>query len=204
MATLRQRIAFDKVVENGGNVSRAMIDIGYSPATAKTPQKLTESVGWKELVNEHMSDGELMVKHKQLLNSTKIEHMTFPLGPKKTETQDAVIKKLPKNLSTILDAEIALSQTSLSDDDIKQMLAEVNCKVRQIVHGETARHVYYWAPDTKALKDALDMAYKLKGSYAAEKSVSLNLSADMNQSTEGLLELKEEYEAKLKAKLLAP
>lgn len=31
------------MVENGGNVSKAMIDAGYSPNTAKTPQKLTDS-----------------------------------------------------------------------------------------------------------------------------------------------------------------
>ena len=53
MATLKQKAAFDKVVENGGNVSRAMMDVKYSPATAKTPQKLTASKGWKELCEEH-------------------------------------------------------------------------------------------------------------------------------------------------------
>lgn len=52
MATLRQRKAIDKLVENGGNVSRAMIEAGYTPATAKTPQKLTESVGFKELCEQ--------------------------------------------------------------------------------------------------------------------------------------------------------
>lgn len=53
MPTVKQQQAFEKVVENGGNVSRAMIDVNYSPNTAKTPQKLTESKGWKELCDEH-------------------------------------------------------------------------------------------------------------------------------------------------------
>jgi len=52
MATTKQKKALDKVVENGGNISRAMRDVGYSKATAKTPQKLTESIGWKELCEE--------------------------------------------------------------------------------------------------------------------------------------------------------
>lgn len=51
-ATARQKIALDNMVANGGNVSRAMIDAGYSEATAHTPKKLTESVGFKELMKE--------------------------------------------------------------------------------------------------------------------------------------------------------
>ena len=43
MATIRQKKALAKIVENGGNVSKAMVEAGYSPMTAKTPQKLTES-----------------------------------------------------------------------------------------------------------------------------------------------------------------
>lgn len=42
MATSKQQKALAKIVENGGNVSKAMRDVGYSVNTAKTPQKLTE------------------------------------------------------------------------------------------------------------------------------------------------------------------
>lgn len=52
MATIRQRKALDKIVENGGNVSRAMREVGYSKATAVTPSKLTESKGYLELCDE--------------------------------------------------------------------------------------------------------------------------------------------------------
>src|SRR5258708_18855653 len=53
MATLRQRKAVDRLVENGGNVTRAMIDTGYSLATANSPTNLTESKGYKEILEEH-------------------------------------------------------------------------------------------------------------------------------------------------------
>jgi hypothetical protein len=43
MPTMKQKQAIKKVVENGGIVSKAMIDVGYSPNTAKTPSKLTDS-----------------------------------------------------------------------------------------------------------------------------------------------------------------
>ena len=53
MATLKQKRAVEKLVGNGGNVTRAMIDAGYSPNTANTPQKLTTSEGYKATLAEY-------------------------------------------------------------------------------------------------------------------------------------------------------
>lgn len=54
MATARQRKAVDKLVENGGkSVSGAMRAAGYEPKTAKNPKKLTESDGYKEILEEY-------------------------------------------------------------------------------------------------------------------------------------------------------
>lgn len=53
MATLKQRKAIEAMVENGGAVMPAMIQAGYSPATAHTPGKLTNSGGFKELLVEY-------------------------------------------------------------------------------------------------------------------------------------------------------
>lgn len=52
MATDKQKRALNKMVENGGNVSKAMLGAGYSPNTAKTPQKLTDSLGFIRLCEE--------------------------------------------------------------------------------------------------------------------------------------------------------
>ena len=72
MATVRQKRALEKIVENGGNVSRAMIDVGYSPQTAKTPQKLTESKAFIELLEEAGIDDMTMLKTlKEGLVATK-------------------------------------------------------------------------------------------------------------------------------------
>ena len=51
MATAKQRKALEILVESGGDmpVGTAMKKAGYSPATAKTPQKLTESEAYKSL-----------------------------------------------------------------------------------------------------------------------------------------------------------
>jgi len=93
MATQRQRQAAKNVVENGGIVSRAMIDANYSPKTAKNPEKLTNSKGWQELMSKHLPDSALAKKHRELLN--KREYITIDgesedVGP---ETQ-AVSKAL--------------------------------------------------------------------------------------------------------------
>ncbi len=52
MATKRQKNALNKMVENGGNVSKAMRDAGYSKETAKSPSKLLDSKGFMELMDE--------------------------------------------------------------------------------------------------------------------------------------------------------
>ena len=68
MATTKQKLALDKIVENGGNIGKAMIAAGYSPATAKTPQKLTKTKGWKELMSKNFSDDNVMKQHLFLIN----------------------------------------------------------------------------------------------------------------------------------------
>ena len=72
MATEKQKNAFDKIVENGGNVSKTMVEVGYSENTAKTPQKLTESKGWAELMEEYLPDRLLGEKHRELLNKKEV------------------------------------------------------------------------------------------------------------------------------------
>lgn len=61
MATFKQIKALDNLVENGGIISKAMIAAGYSPATAKTPQKLTESKGFIDLCEERGLTDDLLI-----------------------------------------------------------------------------------------------------------------------------------------------
>lgn len=148
MPTIKQKKAFSKIVENRGNISKTMLEVGYDETTAKNPKNLTESNGWKELMDSNLSDKDLAEKHKQLLNSTGIGHMVFPVA--------------------------------ITDQEITDLLATVNCVPQKFQHGDTANHVWYWARDNKAIKDGLDMAYKLKGKYAPDKAINLNV--DFNDS----------------------
>ena len=61
MSTIKQKKALNKMVENGGNVSQAMLEVGYSSNTAKTPQKLTESLGFIKLCEDKGLTDDLLV-----------------------------------------------------------------------------------------------------------------------------------------------
>ncbi len=50
------------MAENGGNASRAMLEAGYSPVTAHSPQKLTRSEGFKELMEQAGLTPDLIVE----------------------------------------------------------------------------------------------------------------------------------------------
>lgn len=60
-ATLRQRKALDFLVENGGNVTKAMREAKYSENTINTPQRLTESKGFIALCEERGLTDNLLV-----------------------------------------------------------------------------------------------------------------------------------------------
>ena len=72
MPTVKQKKTATKMVEKGGNVSKAMVAGGYSPQTAHNPKKLTESKGWKELMESNIPDNLLARKHQALLNKKEI------------------------------------------------------------------------------------------------------------------------------------
>jgi len=70
MATIKQKRAFQKVVK-GSSLTQAMKDVGYSASTAKRTNKLTNTDGWRELMDKFISDKELMRVHKEGLSAGK-------------------------------------------------------------------------------------------------------------------------------------
>ena len=62
MATRKQRDAVNFLVGTGGNVTKAMRDAKYAPATYNTPQKLTESKAFPQLCKEAGLTDDLILK----------------------------------------------------------------------------------------------------------------------------------------------
>lgn len=78
-------------------------------------------------------------------------------------------------------------------------LLTVPRKIRKFIKGDLVNE--YEEVDSSAIGKGLDMAYKLKGSYAAEKSLNMNLNVDINTHDPKAIELAKEYEAKLRGNL---
>jgi len=71
--TLKQKAVMVDLLENTGKpIGQAMIDAGYAPATAKNPLELTESEGWKALMDQYLPDIDVLQAHKDGLKATKI------------------------------------------------------------------------------------------------------------------------------------
>ena len=90
MATNKQKKAVDIMLENGGNVSKAMREAGYSENTAKTPQKLTQSDGYKELMEAYLPDDMLLRAlsddiEKKIGNRKQELELAFKLKGKMTD-----------------------------------------------------------------------------------------------------------------------
>jgi hypothetical protein len=119
--SIKQAKAMANLLENGGNVTRAMLDANFSPATANNPKNLTESKAFKENFADRIPDDLLAKRHLELLNKREVVK-TFSHETGETEVE-------------------------ITDQ-----------------------------PDTQAVSKALDMAYKLKGSYAPDKSLTLSLT----------------------------
>lgn len=73
MTTLKQETAVKDLLENVGKpIGQAMLDAGYSPATAKNPDHLTESKGWNELMDKYLPDDKLLSTHDEALVANRV------------------------------------------------------------------------------------------------------------------------------------
>lgn len=80
MPTTKQQTAISNMVENGGNVSKAMRDAGYSPNTAKTPKKLTKSLGFVQMCESYGLTEELLLE-------ALVEDIKLKKGNRKAELE---------------------------------------------------------------------------------------------------------------------
>lgn len=86
--SIRQKKTLANMVENGGNVSKAMSDAGFSDAYSKNPQKLTSSETFQEFAARILSDEKLLKVADEGLSSMKV--ITSPTEPDRTFEDYAV------------------------------------------------------------------------------------------------------------------
>jgi len=61
-----------------------------------------------------------------------------------------------------------LFNSEVSDEDIYILLESVGCIPKKIIHGMQGTHVYYFAPDHRTRKDAIELAGKWRGKMLPE------------------------------------
>lgn len=110
MATLRQKKAVAALVGNGGNVTKAMLAAGYTKATANTPQKLTESDGFKEIVDPIV---ELMINEREAIMKL------LPTKRDKARFRDLVdaADKMTKNIQLLTGGKTSNERVSFGWED---------------------------------------------------------------------------------------
>ncbi len=69
--TLKQNLVVKKIIENHGNISKSMREVGYKSATAKNPKNLTNSKAWPALLEKYLADDKLLSKHDEALEAVK-------------------------------------------------------------------------------------------------------------------------------------
>jgi hypothetical protein len=132
---------------------------------------------FKQIIDKHLPEETVVKKHLELMNATRMDHMVFPLGPEGEDDinlSGAIVTRKQEDIEDMGENELPeeyKERTTLTDIEIIEMLKEVNCVVRRIVHGNTARHVYFWAADNMARDKALDKAYKIRGRYGDEANL---------------------------------
>lgn len=67
----------------------------------------------------------------------------------------------------------------MSDEEITDKVNDIGIEIINIQKSARGKYAFYSVIDVTARKAALDMAYKLKGSYAPEKRESVNLNVNV-------------------------
>ena len=76
----RQQLAKLLVEHPELSVAEAMRSLGYSESYARSGSQLTQSDSFKQELQKYFPDQLVAQRHVELLNSTRIDHMVFPLA----------------------------------------------------------------------------------------------------------------------------
>lgn len=128
----------------------------------------------------------------------------------KPKIKDAIKEALPDDLLAQKHKEL-FNQKQLAyftfskempDEEIIDHVEAAGFAVIVVRPSDKVKYAFYSIDDAQAKSKALDMAYKVRGTYAPEKSVSLNFTADAQQADPELDKLREEFNSKIKEKII--
>ena len=110
--TVKQSRAINNLVENGGNVSRAMREAGYSPKTAKNPRKLTDSRAWTEKLGDYLSEEFLLdALHTDIASKVGNRKSELELGFKLTDKLNPKLSEITMDTPVVFNVTRGISAT---------------------------------------------------------------------------------------------
>src|SRR3990167_6703434 len=164
--SLRAKKAIDKMAANGGRVRPALVDVGYSPDYAKS-NKFKATKAYKNY-QEYIS---------KRFSHDKVGDKHKELLDQKAVSYFVFPRKMP-------------------DDEIVAHVKAAGIDVITVRESDKGKMAFYSIADTQALKGGLEMIYKIRGDYAAEKHIIEDELGKL--SDEELRERKKALIAKLK------
>lgn len=129
---------------------------------AEAIKKIVESRGKKSIGKAMRESGyspKTAKNPKNLTESKSWEELMEEYLPDKS------LMKLHERLLDSKNIDKMSFPKAIKDKEIIELLASVNCVARKMIHGKTETNCWFWSPNDKSRKEALDMAYKLKGKY---------------------------------------
>lgn len=124
----------------GKTIGSLMVEAGYSPISAQKPNQITKSEIFQQLLDRFLPEEKVVKAHDQLIQAGTVQFIELPA--EKT------------------DAEIRAELREMGEFKVVTIVRRKGIDIAK---------VYYIQPDGVTRRGAVDMAYKLRGSYAPEK-----------------------------------
>ena len=153
------------MLEIGGSAGDSLRAAGYSDAMVKNPQKVTKSKAFvKVLEAAGMTDAYLAKSHQELMQASKLETIAFHAIKREVwVTKDKNGKKLKSPEKDWVYRHIP--------DEVIQLQVEAvpAVKLLWIQKGFSEKIAYIKVPENAVRKSAIEMGYKVKDHFAADK-----------------------------------
>lgn len=93
----KHKKVIETVLKNGGSLSEAMREVGYSEAYVRNSHKLKNSKSFKALLEHHLPEEDLLIVHGKQLMSWKLNSMIF-----QKQVQDEDIFELMETVGCVV------------------------------------------------------------------------------------------------------
>lgn len=120
------------------------------------------------------------VKAHDLLRKPKIERAIAEAIP------DDVLAQKHIELFDQKRVDYFVFPKGMTDEEIVGHVNSVGIKVITVRESDKGKMAFYSVPDANAIKNALEMAYKIKGTYAPEKSLNINVEVESDEVVRAL------------------